>query len=93
MMAAAPLLRAFAIFALVSLASCAPTVTQVGPAEYSISRCRGLDACYQAASTTCANGFDVLHSGEHDGAIAQTYGDTTVVTPIVRNEILVQCRP
>ncbi|HYQ04347.1 MAG TPA: hypothetical protein VER96_36995 [Polyangiaceae bacterium] len=73
--------------------ACDPTVTQVSAAQYAIDDCRSTADCYAAAAEQCPYGFDVLSGGRSTHhAIAQSYGNTTVVTPVARSDLFVQCK-
>ena len=77
---------------------CAPTVTQIGPKQYSISKCRHVDDCYEAAAEQCGYGrFEVLdHSKSsslvegmnYDSGSMHMHSPSTIVQ---RDEMLVEC--
>lgn len=69
-------------------------MSQVGANTLSIENCRSASECYGIAAGQCPYGFDVLNGGQSvRSATAQTYGNTTIATPVIRNELLAQCKP
>jgi len=71
------------------LTGCAPTVTQVGRGEFSITECRSRGSCMSAAHDACPDGFDVIDSGSHVKGVIVTQYTAGVVT---RDDMLIQCR-
>lgn len=74
------------------LGGCAPSVTQVGPRQYAIEKCRSASACWAAANKQCPAGFDVLGADAETSMFVQDYGSgVTTVTPVTRRELIVKC--
>lgn len=74
------------------LACAGSSHTRIQSGMYSISCKRNRANCYEEAAAVCPRGFDILDGDSQRGAIVHPMGNSAIVTPTYKGELLVQCR-
>lgn len=61
------------------------------PDRYDVTCRHGLGNCHEEAARVCPSGYTVVDRGEQSGAVVSPLGNSAMVTPVYKGEIIVEC--